>query len=177
MFTRKKPFPLSTILRERRELSNLSVDDVISKLEKYNVNISAKTLYGYESGVSVPKVNTFLYLCDIYGVSDIMGTFGYSSIAAKEDWPIDLYNDFFNTDLLGKVYILVKNGIPSFSGYEEKLESLFFDDSTDANFHKLYAIFSTLNELGQGVAIGRIMELSENPDFLQSDSKQNNAVG
>ena len=45
---------LSTILKEKRRDSGLSVKDVLTKLQAHNVNISDKTLYGWESGHRQP---------------------------------------------------------------------------------------------------------------------------
>lgn len=170
----KKAFPISDILRQNRELAHLTIEDVVTKLKDKNIDISSKTLYGYENGVSTPKVNTFLCLCDIYGIQDIMGTFGYASCVAtaNNEWPIDLYNDFFNTDLLGKIYILLKNGVPSFEGYEEKLEHSFPSNSEKANFNKLYSSFMKLTETGQGIAMERVRQLAEeNFDYIKDEYK------
>lgn len=39
---------------------------VVEQLHSYNINISAKTLYGYESGLSMPNADAFVSLCRIY---------------------------------------------------------------------------------------------------------------
>ena len=68
---------LSTILKEKRRDSGLSVKDVLTKLQAHNVNISDKTLYGWESGHRQPDADTFILLCEIYGIhsiSEISGT-------------------------------------------------------------------------------------------------------
>ena len=59
--------------------SGLSTSETVSALEQRNVSISPKTLYGWEKARSQPDINTFLLLCDIYGVYDIASAFGYGT--------------------------------------------------------------------------------------------------
>jgi len=68
---------MSYKLRELRLVSNLSVEEVADKLNKLGVKVSPKTLYSWEAGRALPPADTFLHLCDIYHVIDIMKTFGY----------------------------------------------------------------------------------------------------
>ena len=151
------------LLRQRREQCGFSIDTVIQLLHERGIDISSKTLYGYENGVATPKVNTFIALCDIYGINDILGEFGLKNniiLATKDnEWGLDLYNEFFNASLLDKIYILLKNGVPSFSGYQDKLAECFPDDSTSANFSRLYSIFSSLDESKQGKAFFYLNEI------------------
>lgn len=171
---------IASLLRTRRNLSGISVQEVILKLKEKGIDISEKTLYGYESGVSSPNVQNFIALCDIYDIDDIIGAVSgaphkskiENSALASQEWRIDQYNDFFNADLFGKIYLLMKWGIPSFSGYEEKIEKLFPSDSEKANYDLLYSAFIKMNETGQGIAIGRILELSQNNDYLKDEYKQ-----
>lgn len=165
------------ILRHLRTSRDLSAEEVVEKLKNRGIDISTKTLYGYESGVSTPRVNTFIALCDIYQVDDIMGEFGYGAkvkLATGEcEWHIDMYNDFFNASLLEKIYILLKEGVPSFAGYEKRLEESLPKNSEMANFNKLYNIFMQLNESGQGAAMYELMKIASKPDFLKyPESKQ-----
>lgn len=71
-------------LRQKRELCGLSVASVVSKLKDFGIVISEKTLYAYENGTNSPKVNTFIALCQIYNVTDIISEFGYSSVYDAE---------------------------------------------------------------------------------------------
>ena len=90
---------IPSILRQKRELCGLSVESVVSKLKDFGITISEKALYAYENGTNSPKVNTFIALCKIYNVSDIMSEFGYSSVPlvpAHEDWTQTQYNDFYD---------------------------------------------------------------------------------
>lgn len=173
----KKTFS-PALLRQKRESLNLDVEEVIQKLKDRGIEISVKTLYGYENGVGTPKVNTFIALCDIYGINDILGAFGYRtniSIAPnKDDWHLSLYNDFFNASLLDKIFILLEHGVPSFNGYEDQIEAALPNSSVAANFSRLYTIFSSLNEAQQGIAFHYLDELSAGRDLnSQSINEQN----
>jgi Helix-turn-helix. len=65
-------------LKQYREDSGFSVEEVCQKLNTLGYKLSPKTLYGYENDVSSPKISVFVNLCNIYGVSDISGSFGYT---------------------------------------------------------------------------------------------------
>jgi len=165
---------VANILKTHRMTSGLSAQEVISKLRSKGIHLSEKTLYGYENGVSLPNVPTFIALCDIYDIDDILGESKRSSIKicksglAVDEWSIDQYDDFFNADLYGKILLLMKWGVPSFAGYEKKLEEQFPQDSTVANFNRLYSLFAGLNESAQGRLFEYANDLAKNPDNLVS---------
>ena len=69
---------IPTRLKMARERAGLTVDQVSAMLSQRGHSISIKTLYGYEVGVSSPKISTFMTLCEIYGISDLLGEFGYA---------------------------------------------------------------------------------------------------
>ena len=171
---------ISRILRQRREQLNLTPREVVDKLKAKGISISEKTLYGYENGVGNPKVNTFIALCDIYDINDVMGTFTDSKSlcsTTSAEWEIDEYNDFFNAPLLEKIYLLIKWGIPSFSGYEERLSDLLPTDADQANFERLYSSFVKLNERAQGELIGRAELMTENNNNLKCPITSDESVG
>lgn len=70
---------IAKVLKELRKQNEMSVRDVIMKLEAKSVNIAEKTLYGWESGQAQPDADTLLILCEIYHVNDILSTFGYKA--------------------------------------------------------------------------------------------------
>ncbi len=164
------------LLRQKRELLGLSMDDVVQKLNDRGIKISSKTLYGYENGVGFPKVNTFIALCDIYGIDDILGAFGVRSnvkLATGEvEWPFSLYNDFFNASLLDKIYILLTDGVPSFDGYEAQLRDTLPDGAITANFNKLWNCFSKLNESGQSQLLEYAAYLVSKDKYLEQKKNQ-----
>lgn len=170
---------ISLILRQHREQLKLSPREVVDKLKAKGIDISEKTLYGYENGVANPKVNTFIALCDIYEIKDVMGTFTDSEHSSPSftEWEIDEYNDFFNATLLEKIYLLIKWGIPSFSGYEERLSNLLPTDADQANYERLYATFVKLNETAQGRLIERAEALAESPENLKDSVASGKSVG
>lgn len=169
MLLDKKMIP--QFLRDKRICKKLSVEQVSAKLKDMGFSVAPKTLYGYEKGVSMPNVPIFIALCDIYEVTDILSAVSTKSSAihfSDDDWHLDQYNDFFNNrGVLGKIYLLMRDGIPSFSGYEEKLDNCFPKDSEAANFDRLYKLFSELNEVGQSEAFFRLGEIHANKDFLK----------
>jgi predicted transcriptional regulator len=61
---------IARMLKVYRNRCELSVGEVIIKLKQAGIEISAKTLYGYENGVSSPDVDTFMLLCSFYGIED-----------------------------------------------------------------------------------------------------------
>lgn len=68
---------IAKVLKEQRKRNNFSVEDVAIKLEAKNINVATKTIYGWESGQAQPDADTLLILCEIYHISDILGSFGY----------------------------------------------------------------------------------------------------
>lgn len=76
---------ISSALKNRRKQLNMSVDTVCEKLKRFGVNITANTIYNYETGYRSPDAETLLILCDIYEIEDILGTFGYKSESATQN--------------------------------------------------------------------------------------------
>ena len=59
---------LGNFLRGRRKALNLSVKDVVDRLKGRGVEVSTKTIYSWEADHRQPDADTFLLLCQIYGV-------------------------------------------------------------------------------------------------------------
>ena len=66
---------LGKMLKYYRRLNNLKVRDVKARLEDYDIYISEKTIYGWESNQNPPSADKFLILCEIYKIPDINFTF------------------------------------------------------------------------------------------------------
>ncbi len=67
---------LGDMLKFYRKLNRLKVNDVTLLLkENYNIELSAKTIYGWESNQNPPSADKFLCLCEIYKIPDINFTF------------------------------------------------------------------------------------------------------
>lgn len=62
---------ISTLLKNRRRDIGFSVKDVLEKLKAHGIDISDKTLYGWESGYRQPDADTFLVLCEIYEINSL----------------------------------------------------------------------------------------------------------
>lgn len=76
-------------LRHYRKAAKLSVNEVIEKFEKeYNIAYTNKAVYGWESGQNQPPADTFLILCRMYNITDIIESMGYQS--AKNQQPLIL---------------------------------------------------------------------------------------
>lgn len=74
---------IGKVLREYRKKNKLSVKDVAIKLQEHSVNISPKSIYGWENGETQPNAETLLLLCEIYNIEQILYTFGYTNRASN----------------------------------------------------------------------------------------------
>lgn len=147
---------IGSTLKALRKKSGLSADDVLSKLRERNIVISAKTLYGYENDMSI-RSSTFLALCEIYSVSDIIGTFLSSIPKSPNNWEDTFYEDYFNGRTVNEKYqILQRLGIPSFDGMEAECSSdVFFGNQPSGNSSSL-----VLSDLEKKI-VTRLHQLSE----------------
>ncbi|WP_171020681.1 helix-turn-helix domain-containing protein [Anaerofustis stercorihominis] len=66
---------ISLKLKELRRKNKLTIEKVKYLLEKRDINVAIKTIYGWESGQRLPTPDIFLNLCDIYNVNDILEEF------------------------------------------------------------------------------------------------------
>ena len=62
---------VSRLIKSKRKELDYSVKDVVSKLSKRGIDVSEKTVYGWESGHRQPDADTFLILCDIYQITNL----------------------------------------------------------------------------------------------------------
>lgn len=62
-------------LKSLREDNGMTRKDTVKKLKELGIDISDKTLYGYESGRNSANADMFLALCKIYKCNNIMETF------------------------------------------------------------------------------------------------------
>lgn len=69
---------IALTLKKLRENARLSVKDVQKDLSDRGVDVSIKTIYGWESGHRLPDADTFLTLCSVYNSIDILSDFGYA---------------------------------------------------------------------------------------------------
>ena len=115
---------ISLLLKQTRSLLGMKGEDVVEQLKSRGINISVKTLYGYENSVSMPNVNTFIALCDIYRIENIKESLGYEPDNETVIWHRSQYEDYFRANSIEeKAYLLKRWGIPSFDEYKNMLKS------------------------------------------------------
>lgn len=74
---------IAMYLKYYRKYNGLSVAEVSEILRKHNVTAAVKTIYGWENGQSQPDADTFMLLCEIYNIDNILETFGYTDSAPE----------------------------------------------------------------------------------------------
>ena len=118
---------ISNFLKQLRRTSGLSASDVVNELQEYNIDISAKTLYGYESGLSMLNADAFVALCKIYKCDNPMNIFGTPSISSKE---FNLIEQYRSLDPHGKdmVDTVLEKEV-------ERMESLEKEPASDPTAH------------------------------------------
>ena len=79
------PYEFGKILKGLRNQSSLSVKQVSSELTKKGIKASDSTIYSWENDNSQPTPGAFLMLCEMYGIKDILKTFGYDNTADDGD--------------------------------------------------------------------------------------------
>lgn len=96
---------ISAVLKQLRKTSGYVAKDVREKLTHYGIEISEKTLYGYESGLSMPNADVFVALCDIYNCDNPLDIFSQSGITAEEMGRINQYRalDHYGQDTVTAV--------------------------------------------------------------------------
>ena len=90
---------ISATLKSKRKELDLSVKEVLDKLHAHGIDVSDKTLYGWESGHRQPDADTFLVLCSIYGISSLSGMKESPSIS---DEALKIAKRYSNLDSYGK---------------------------------------------------------------------------
>ena len=84
---------IANFLKQLRRTSRLSANEVTDKLQEYDIDISAKTLYGYESGLSMLNADAFVALCRIYKCDNPLEIFGIPTVKSNELEIIEKYRD------------------------------------------------------------------------------------
>ena len=77
---------IAKVLKDKRKAAQLTVEKVTEQLkQQFQIEISSKSIYSYESGHRQPDADTLMALCDIYGISDVMETFRQVESEQKEE--------------------------------------------------------------------------------------------
>lgn len=93
-------------LKELRESNGLTRKEAVDKLKALGIDISDKTLYGYESGRNSANADMFLALCKIYNCTNIMSTFSDSIddvLFTNYEWRI--IEKYRNLDDPGRIHV------------------------------------------------------------------------
>lgn len=64
-------YKIAEMLKSKRKALGLSAAEVTKAMSEYGIDISPKTLYGWENGHRQPDADAFLTLCNIYGISSL----------------------------------------------------------------------------------------------------------
>lgn len=108
---------IASILKQLRKSAKLSVKQASDQLKQYGIDIASKTLYGYESGLSMPNADVFVALCNIYHCGETGSILSSSSAlsehATQNEFAqnkitqdeITLLNDFKTLDSFGQALV------------------------------------------------------------------------
>lgn len=94
---------ISATLKARRKELGLTVKEVRDMLQAHGVDVSEKTIYSWEGGYRQPDADTFLLLCDLYGVE----SFSLFTSSKKEKAPSN--NLSLEAVVLAKLYDTLDN--------------------------------------------------------------------
>ena len=78
MGTKTRNPKIARALKYYRKLNHMTVPQVADYLEKQNLKAAVKTIYGWESGQTQPSADTLMSLCTLYGITNVLDTFGYA---------------------------------------------------------------------------------------------------
>ena len=93
-------------LKRLREENGLTRKEAADKLKKLGIDISDKTLYGYESGRNSANADMFLSLCKIYKCNNIMETFSETVediLFTNNEW--DMVEQYRALDPIGQSHV------------------------------------------------------------------------
>ena len=102
---------IGSILREIRTSRDMDVAHVSNVLISQGFKASVKTVYSWENGNSQPTPDALLALCTLYGISDVLSTFGYKKEAAPRE----------SEELSESEYLLIKGFRAALPGDQQTL--------------------------------------------------------
>ena len=74
-------------LKHYRKEAKLSVKEVVEIFARdYDIRYTDKAVYGWESGQNQPPADTFLILCKMYNITNIIESIGY--VTSKKQEPL-----------------------------------------------------------------------------------------
>lgn len=72
-----KKYDFSRMLRYYRKANHLSVAEVAKLISENVKNVTEKSIYSWENGTTKPPADTFMYLCELYRIDDVLEAFGF----------------------------------------------------------------------------------------------------
>lgn len=82
------PYDIGKTLKEYRNAAKISVQRISDILTDKGFKASASTIYSWENGNSQPTPGALLAMCEVYGIEDVLKTFGYNSVKKDKDYPL-----------------------------------------------------------------------------------------
>lgn len=92
LFTKEQ---VAAFLYDKRREKKMTGQEVSDKLKMYGIDISKTTIWGYEKGVSGPTVPTFIALCKIYEVEDVIEEVKQKPVSEKLNHQEKILLDYF----------------------------------------------------------------------------------
>ena len=71
-------YKIGETLKKCRLDANKSIKEISDLLISKGFKASEKTIYSWEAGNSQPSPDALLIMCKAYGITDVLGTFGYA---------------------------------------------------------------------------------------------------
>ena len=107
---------IARVLKAKRSETGLSVKDVIDRLKGKGIQVSDKTVYGWESGHRQPDSDILLELCSIYGIKSFNEFTDNGEAALSVDEKMILEN-YRSLSVAGRN--LINETLNNLVGYEE----------------------------------------------------------
>ena len=80
---------IARMLRYYRQLNEFSIQDVSELLGQCGHPAATKTIYGWENGQTQPDADTFMLLCELYQVEDVLLAFGYRRKSLLDEFKVN----------------------------------------------------------------------------------------
>ena len=168
-------------LKKLREENGMTRKDAADKLKNLGIDISDKTLYGYESGRNSANADMFLALCKIYKCNNIMGTFSDTVediLFTNNEW--NMVEKYRSLDLHGQqtVDIILERELERTTQAEESADTIehlqqqLAIRSIPPHFYAYYGKIAAagtsveFSDIAAGVRAYPENELNKNADYV-----------
>ena len=168
-------------LKKLREENGMTRKEAADKLKDLGIDISDKTLYGYESGRNSANADMFLALCKIYKCNNIMGTFSETIediLFTNNEW--NIIEKYRSLDPLGQSHVdtlldweLARSGqLRQSQSENEALKLQLSHERTVSRFFAYYGRVAAagtsveLSDIAAGVRAYRENEINKQADYV-----------